>query len=212
MKNNRGRRRHFTLVEILMVTGMICLIVALIAVAYNGVYRSWATRNTIAAMKATHLTLDRFNLANGYFPQTEITSPEHALGWQIKATGDSDYDPAINALARDLLQTVTPYAFAFTNQWVCVFDDFGPKPPSATAGQIHPIYYVYPYLNTGTLALFSKGKDNAAGTSSDTDDIIYLPRGLNSGAYNLKPGFYMVRVDKDGNINCDPEDIEPLAE
>ena len=52
--------KRFTLVEILMVTGMICLLAALILVAYNGVYRSWASKNTIATMKAAHLALDRW--------------------------------------------------------------------------------------------------------------------------------------------------------
>ena len=200
MKNNRGRQRHFTLVEILMVSGMICLIVALIAVAYNGVYRSWATRNTMATMKATHLALDRFNLANGYFP-------ERTSLFALNFAADSG-DPAIRQLAKDLLQVAAPYAFEFSDHTVRVFDDFGPKPPSATVGQIHSIYYIYPYGNTGTFALFSRGKDNA--WDGDTDDIIYLPNGLASP--NLKAGFYMVRVNSSGAINCDPEDIEPLAE
>ena len=66
MKRNRN---CFTLVEILMVAGMICLVAALIVVAYNGIYRSWATGNTVAVMKGAHLALDRHMLENGSYPE-----------------------------------------------------------------------------------------------------------------------------------------------
>jgi len=199
MRNNRRSNRRFTLVEILMVTGMICIIAALIIVTYNGVYRSWSTGNTVAAMKNTHLALDRFRLPNGYLPEQ---ASYFALNY---ATNDPD--PALQALARDLLTSAAPYAFKFSDHIVRIFDDFGPKPPAAGKDDIHPIYYIYPYKNTGTLALFSRGKDGV--WNGDTDDIIYLPNGLD--ALKLEPGFYMVQLSGDGTITCDPEDIEPLA-
>ncbi len=200
MRNNRRSGRRFTLVEILMVTGMICIIAALIIVTYNGVYRSWSTGNTVAAMKNIHLALDRFRLANGYLP--EQTSPDKL------AFSTADSDPVRQVLARDLLTTVAPYAFEFSDHTVGVFDDFGPKPPTALKADIHSIYYIYPYKNTGTFALFSLGKDGVAG--GDTDDIIYLPGGL--AANGLKPGFYMVKLNVGGDIACDNDDIEPLAD
>ena len=194
-KRSGGKIRPFTLVEILMVAGMICVIIVLIVVGYNGVYRSWAVRNTVAAMKNVHLVLERFRLENGYLPKKD--SPE-AL-----SCSTSDADPARKALARDLLQTVHPYARDFDGT-VKVFDDFGSK---TQEGKIRPIYYIYPYKNTQTFALLSKGKDGDF--DEDGDDIIYLPAGL-SGK-NLPPGFYLVKLDDDGDIQGGSDDIEPLA-
>ena len=90
--------RQFTLVEILMVAGMICLIAAMILVAYNGVYRSWASRNTIATMKAAHLALDRYMLEHGAYPGRNTRVTLQSL------TDANSNDPYIAKLANDLLQ------------------------------------------------------------------------------------------------------------
>ena len=179
--------KRFTLVEILMVTGMICLIAALIVVAYNGVYRSWASKNTVATMKAAHLAIDRYMLENGSFP------------WKKGDSGKLEFasnssDPELNKFAKNLLQDCTPYSAEKSNK-VTVFDDFGKK---------EPIYYVFEHRSNKTFALMSKGKDGEWGGS---DDIIYLPKG--DSAKNLKSGFYMCSADASGDINGD---VEPLAQ
>ena len=182
--------KRFTLVEILMVTGMICLIAALIIVAYNGVYRSWSSKNTIATMKAAHLALDRYMLENGSYP------------WEKGSNGKLEFavnssDPELNKLAKWLLQDCTPYSTEKSNK-VTVFDDFGKK---------EPIYYVFDHRNNKTYALMSKGKNGAWG---DDDDIIYLPKGDKDK--NLKPGFYMCTSSADGSLPTNNNDIEPLAQ
>ncbi len=191
-------RKRFTLVEVLMVTGMICIIAALILVSYNGVYRSWSSRNTIAAMKTAQLALDRFRLETGAFPNAPNG---RSMTWN---TADAD----LGSLARNLLQDCSPFAFEFANHDVVVFDDFGPKPPSASESEIHAIRYIYPYADTKTFALFSMGKDGQF--NNDNDDIIFLPAGLSSR--NLKPGFYMVKLNNSLVIQGSGDDIEPLAE
>ena len=187
MRVMKQRTDHFTLVEILMVTGMICLIAALIAVAYNGVYRSWATRNTIATMKAAHLALDKYMLENGAYP----TSSKKTLQDVVKDVTGND-----SKLVNDLLQNCAPYSQKDGNS-VKIFDDFGDK------DNPHHIYYVFPAANTASFALLSAGKDGNPGTD---DDIIYLPAGCTSP--NLKPGFYMGVTTASGGIS----DYEPLAQ
>ena len=185
--------KRFTLVEILMVTGMICLIAALIIVAYNGVYRSWSSKNTIATMKAAHLALDRYMLENGSFP------------WKDGSSGRLEFisNPGIESdlekckLAKGLLHDCTPYSVEHNNK-VTVFDDFGKK---------EPIYYVFAHQNNKTFALMSKGKNGKWG---DDDDIIYLPKGDKDK--NLKPGFYMCTTDEEGKLPSSTDDIEPMAQ
>ena len=186
-----SQKKRFTLVEILMVTGMICLIAALIVVAYNGVYRSWSSKNTIATMKAAHLALDRYMLENNGYPlQNWSNSSNGYLRFAVNSS-----DPAIVKLAKDLLQDCAPYSYE-DNSRVIVFDDFGPKPPNTPSA----IHYVFPYGNS--FALISKGKNGAWGGD---DDIIYLPTGNGT----LKPGFYTGKLDEgDGSI----EDAEPIAQ
>ena len=186
--------KRFTLVEILMVTGMICLIAALIVVAYNGVYRSWSSKNTIATMKAAHLALDRYMLENNSYPWKKNT--KGILEFTYKDEDAQDYDPSIRKLTKDLLQDCTPYSKEESNK-VVVFDDFGKK---------EPIYYVFPHRENKTYALISKGKDGKWGGE---DDIIYLPKG--DSDKNLKPGFYMCTSDNDGILPNNADDIEPLA-
>lgn len=181
----KQRKNHFTLVEILMVTGMICLIAALIAVAYNGVYRSWATRNTIAAMKGAHLALDKYMLEHGSYPRQ--TSREK-LGTVASGTAEG------KQLINDLLQNCAPFAQK-DGTAVKVFDDFG------DTENIQEIFYVFPAANSTSFALISSGKDGLPGTD---DDIIYLPGGNNT----LKPGFYMGTATSDGAVS----EAEPLAQ
>ena len=181
----KSQKKRFTLVEILMVTGMICLIAALIVVAYNGVYRSWASKNTVAAMKAAHLAIDRYIQANNSFPWDKGSSGKLEF-----ATNSSD--PEINKLAKELLQNCSPYSYERSNK-VVIFDDFGKK---------EPIYYVFEHKSNKTFALMSKGKD---GDWGGEDDIIYLPKG-DSGA-NLKSGFYMCTSNASGNISGNTEPI-----
>ena len=192
-----SQKKRFTLVEILMVTGMICLIAALIVVAYNGVYRSWSSKNTIATMKAAHMALDRYMLENNNYPQQNWNSESALLRFQ--STGS---DPVQIKLAKDLLQACAPYSYEHNsndNSNVTVFDDFGPKPP----GNYHAIYYVFPYGSTNSFALMSMGKDGEWGGD---DDIIYLPIGNRS--QNLKPGFYMCTISSSGSYS----NLEPLAQ
>ena len=179
--------KRFTLVEILMVTGMICLIAALIVVAYNGVYRSWASKNTIATMKAAHLAIDRYMLENGSFPWANGNSGK--LEFDVNSS-----DPEIKKLAKALLQECTPYSYEKSNK-VIAFDDFGKK---------EPIYYVFEHRSNKTFALMSKGKDGEWGGD---DDIIYLPKGDSNK--HLKPGFYMCSSDSSGDIK---NTVEPLAQ
>ena len=168
------RNRHcFTLVEILMVAGMICLVAALIIVAYNGIYRSWATGNTVSVMKAAHLALDRHMLENGSYP--EKTS-QAAL---------EDVVVPKSKLALDLFQECAPYSEKDDNGKVAVYDDFGKK---------SDIRYIFPLKNTNSFALISAGKD---GDFGNHDDIIYLPVGNGT----LQPGFYTGKLDEsDGSI------------
>ena len=218
--------RGFTLVEILGITAIIAIIVYLVVVGYNGVYRSWATRNTIAAMKNVHLVLDKFRHEFGYFPvkSTSVGTDGSPFELCIYENGDGDYlkkfryggskgDPNYKILGRNLVQQVHPYARDFNGTFK-VFDDFGPR---NDADKVHPIYYAYPYSTTGTFALFSKGKDGRWGRDGfknyDEDDIIYLPAGLDlSGGVHLRPGFYLVRLNDSGVIQGSADDIEPLAQ
>ena len=197
----KSQKKRFTLVEILMVTGMICLIAALIVVAYNGVYRSWASKNTVAAMKAAHLAIDRYIQANNSFPWDKGTKGK--LEFTYKDEDEEDYDPSIKKLAKDLLQDCTPYSYE-KNKTVTVFDDFGPKTPHE---EVQVIYYVFEHKSNKTFALMSKGKD---GDWGGEDDIIYLPKGDSSK--NLKPGFYMCSSDENGSLPGSADDIEPLAQ
>lgn len=175
--------RQFTLVEILMVAGMICLIAAMILVAYNGVYRSWASRNTIATMKAAHLALDRYMLEHGAYPAA-------ATRTTLRTVAGTD-----SKFVKDLLQECSPYSMLDGNN-VVVFDDFGPH-----TGGVHQIEYVFPASGSNSFALISAGKDGNFGT---IDDIIYLPGGNGS----LKPGFYMGTTTNNGGVS----NVEPLAQ
>ena len=167
-----SQKKRFTLVEILMVTGMICLIAALIVVAYNGVYRSWSSKNTIATMKAAHLALDRYMLENGSYPtETSKKTLENVSGKSVK-------------LAKELLQDCAPYSKADGSK-TKVFDDFGKE---------IDIYYVYPAKDSNSFALISDGKDGIPNTD---DDIIYLP----AGNKTLKPGFYIGKTTDDGSVS-----------
>ena len=195
--------KRFTLVEILMVTGMICLIAALIVVAYNGVYRSWSSKNTVATMKAAHLALDRYMLENGSFPKKWIDNKKGKLEFTYKDKSESGYEPSERKLAKDILQECAPYSYE-KNKTVTVFDDFGPKTPH---DDVQVIYYVFPHSNNKTFALMSKGKNGKWG---DDDDIIYLPKGDKDK--NLKPGFYMCTTDEDGKLPSNTDDIEPMAQ
>ncbi|MBE6402257.1 MAG: type II secretion system protein [Lentisphaerae bacterium] len=190
--------KRFTLVEILMVTGMICLIAALIVVAYNGVYRSWSSKNTVATMKAAHLALDRYMLENNTYP---VQSWNSGTGGYLRFAANSS-DPAIAKLAADLLQAGAPYSYERSNT-VTLYDDFGPKPP----GNYHALYYVFPYGNTNSFAIMSMGKNGEWGGD---DDIIYLPVGDRN--HNLKSGFYLCSIeDSNGDIENYGE-LEPLAQ
>ena len=102
--------KSFTLVEILMVTGIICIIAALILVAYNGVYQSWSTGNTAAAMKSAHLALDKYMLENGSYP---VAADSSELGKLCqKSKDDSDIiKTAKDKLLEDLLQDCSPYSY-----------------------------------------------------------------------------------------------------
>ena len=175
------------LLEILMVTGMICLIAALIIVAYNGVYRSWSSKNTVATMKAAHLAIDRYMLENGSFPWKKGDSGKLEF-----VTNSSDQE--LNKFAKNLLQDCTPYSVEKSNK-VMVFDDFGKK---------EPIYYVFEHRSNKTFALMSKGKDGDWGGG---DDIIYLPKGDSTKI--LKPGFYMCTSSTSGAIDGE---IEPIGQ
>lgn len=170
MKQNK---RSFTLVEILMVTGIICLIAALILVAYNGVYQSWSTGNTAAAMKAAHLALDKYMLENGSYPKQETADNlENVAG-------------ADTRLSRQLLQDCAPYSNKKSSGKVEIFDDFGKKAA---------IKYVFPVSNSSSFALISAGKDGSYYTE---DDIIYLPGGTTS----IKPGFYTGKTTSSGGLS-----------
>lgn len=205
----RKQVKRFTLVEILMVTGMICLLAALILVAYNGVYRSWASKNTIATMKAAHLALDRYMLENGSYPvQSWDTDEDGYLRFRTE-----NADPAIIKLAKDLCQSCKPFCFTHrigSNTMVTVYDDFGSKPSSENNfSGYQAIHYVFPYHDTNTFALMSRGMD---GEWDTPDDIIYLPNGHPSNP-TLKPGFYMCDVSTvNGGIPTNSNDIEPLAQ
>lgn len=212
--------RGFTLVEILGITAIIAIIVYLVVVGYNGVYRSWATRNTIAAMKNVHLVLDKFRHEYGYFP-VKSTSTAYPVPLSFYQSGHGNSKPFryttdgnFRVLGRQLVQQVHPYAREFTGGVIKVFDDFGPRDD---VDGVHPIHYTYPYLTTGTFALFSKGKDGRWGREGfknyDEDDIIYLPAGLElSDGVHLRPGFYLVRLNDSGVIQGSADDIEPLAQ
>ena len=181
MKRNKS---VFTLVEILMVSGMICLIIALILVTYNGVYRSWASRNTIATMKAAHLALDRYMLENGSYPVAKDDLGKVAA------------DLTAKKLFNDLLQDCAPFCYKKAANELWIFDDFGKKPPETP----NYIYYKFPVNNS--FVLMSKGKN---GDWGGDDDIIYLPVGNGT----LKPGFYLCSTNADGAISGD---VEPLAQ
>ena len=194
MKQNR---HCFTLVEILMVTGMICMIAALIVVAYNGVYRSWSTGNTVATMKAAHLALDKYMLENNAYPvQAWDNDTDGYLRFAVNSNA-----PSVAKLAADLLQECAPYSYEDNNHTV-IYDDFGPKPPATP----HAIHYVFPYLNR-SFALMSKGKDGAWGGD---DDIIYLPVG--DPANGLKPGFYNCSIQSASGSIASYANIEPIAQ
>ena len=171
-KRMRVQKKRFTLVEILMVTGMICLIAALIIVAYNGVYRCWSSKNTIATMKAAHMALDRYMLENGSYPtETSKKTLEEVSKKSVK-------------LAKELLQDCAPYSKTDGSN-TKVFDDFGKE---------SDIYYVYPAKKSTSFALLSAGKDGIWNTN---DDIIYLPAGTDT----LKPGFYIGKTTDDGSVS-----------
>lgn len=180
----------FTLVEILTVAAMICLIMSVILVAYNGVYRSWATSNTVAAMKSAHLALDRYKLENGSYPAGNKTLGE---------IGNSN-----KRLQKDLLNDCSPYSFMNGNDLI-IYDDFGNKPTSTSQAGVQEIYYAS-LADTSekrdTFVLFSPGKD---GKWSTEDEIIYLPHGYHTK--DLKPGFYRCGVDINGNISGEIETI-----
>lgn len=187
-------KHAFTLVEILTVAAMICLIMAVIVVAYNGVYRSWATSNTIAAMKSAQLALEKFKLENGTFPTGSGT---------LGAMSDSN-----SKLADDLLQNCSPYSFKKDNNKVIVFDDFGDKPnkDKPNPANMQEIHYVHlaGSEDRDIFMLMSKGKDGAWGGE---DDVIFLPFGL--PGKSIKAGFYLCSTNESGNISGE---LEPLIE
>ena len=190
----KQKQKSFTLVEILTATAIICLLAAVILIAYNGIYRSWATANTVATMKSAHLALDRFALENTRYP-TGID--------RLGAVADSSEGSP--KLAKDLFQECAPYSFMNGSE-LCIFDDFGTKPAAGNNDSINnmkEIYYIYPYNETNTFVLASKGKN---GDWQGDDDIIYLPFGLPG----TKPGFYY------GNINVSTGlvegELEPIAQ
>lgn len=190
-------KRCFTLVEILMVTGIICLIAALILVSYNGIYRSWSTGNTIAAMKSAHLALDRYMLENGSY----IPSDKVELGKLWNQTGVDA--KAGKKLFNDLLQECSPYSYKKSATELWIYDDYGQKPPKAP----NFIYYRYPMENSKGFALFSMGKNGEFGGG---DDVVYLSQ----GDKDRKPGFYLCSVqESSGKLTISNSDeIEPLAQ
>lgn len=187
----RMKQRSYTLVEILMVAGMIALIAALILVTYNGVYRSWSTGNTVAAMKGAHLALDRYMLEHGSYPVCNLTTMREMAA----AVGDAK-------LTHGLLQDCSPYSKKYGTDGVIIFDDFGDKKGS----NLHEIKYIYtPSVNgLASFVLISAGRDGVFG-SDEGDDVIYLP----SGNSTLKPGFYTGSF-KTGTGEI--EDAEPIAQ
>ena len=183
----KQKQKSFTLVEILMVAGMIALIAAVVIVSYNGIYRSWATGNTVATMKCAHLAIDKHMLENGTYPIGNDT-----LGKIAKNTSSK--------LMSELKQECSPYSYE-KNGNLLIFDDFGPKPPKTPC----EIYYKFPIdSTTNAFMLMSMGKDGSWGGE---DDIIYLPFGW--AAKNLKPGFYMATVTSAGAISGE---LEPIAQ
>ncbi|MBE6368964.1 MAG: type II secretion system protein [Lentisphaerae bacterium] len=182
------RTQHsFTLVEILMVAGMIALVAAIVIVSYNGIYRSWSTGNTVGAMKCAHLAIDRHMLETGTYPIANDTLGKVAKNASAK-------------LVAELKQDCSPYSYV-KNGDLLIYDDFGPKPPKAP----REIYYKFPIdSNTNAFMLMSMGKDGSWGGD---DDIIYLPFGW--PAKDLKPGFYMATTSASGGISGE---IEPIAQ
>ena len=192
-------RHAFTLVEILTVAAMICLIIAVIVVAYNGVYRSWASGNTIAAMNSAQLALEKYKLEVGHFP----------TGSGKLSDVTSGNDDNMKKLREDLLQNCSPFSYQDGSK-VVVFDDFGDKPDKnkPNLGKIQEIYYVH-LAGTDSekrdiFMLMSMGKDGAWGGD---DDIVFLPFGLPSKS--IKAGSYLCSTDADGKIEGE---LEPLAQ
>ena len=178
------QKNRFTLVEILTVSAMICLVMAVILIAYNGIYRSWATKNTIATMKAAQLPLDKFKLENEMYP----VNSGNTLGSAVHGEA---------VLKKELHQACSPFS-QMNGNTLLVFDDFGDKKAP------QEIYYVAPVENRNTFMLMSKGKDGEWGGE---DDIVFLPHGLESK--NLKPGFYMCNATGSGTVSGE---IEPIAQ
>ena len=190
------RARHtFTLVEILTVAAMICLIMSAILVAYNGVYRSWATGNTIAAMKSAHLALGKFKQQHGFFPQGSDTLGKVAKG----ADKAHKFEGKNNSLVHNLLQDCSPYSF-MNGDVLMIFDDFGNKPNKNSQSGVKEIYYAC--SNQNDFKLMSMGKD---GDWGGNDDIVYLPYGDST----YKPGFYRCTTSGAGGISGE---VEPLSE
>lgn len=179
-------QRRFTLVEILMVAAMICLIMAVILIAYNGVYRSWASGNTAAVMKSAQLPLDKYKQENnGVYPAGKGT------------LGSIVHDK--ETLKKELLQACSPLSYMNGNT-LQIFDDFGDKPPKTP----QEIYYISPLESRNTFMLMSMGKNGEWGGD---DDIIFLPHGHDG--HNLRSGFYVCNVNEDGTITGE---IEPMAQ
>ena len=184
-------RHAFTLVEILTVTAMICLIMAVIVVAYNGVYRSWASGNTIAAMNSAQLALEKYKLEVGHFPT--------GSGKLSDVTGGGDDN--MKKLRENLLQNCSPFSYQDGNK-VVVFDDFGDKPPKAP----QEIYYVHlaDSEKRDIFMLMSMGKDGAWGGN---DDVVFLPFGL--PGKSIKAGSYLCSTNASGTVTGE---LEPLAQ
>ena len=199
MKQNK---RSFTLVEVLVVAGIICIIAALILVTYNGVYQSWSTGNTAATMKSAQLALDKYMLENGSYP-VEDNGTELGKICQKSSTDSNVIKAAKDKLFNDLLQDCAPYSYKNSSTELWIFDDYGPKPPKDPK----EIFYRFPMDNSKGFALFSKGKDGKWGNG---DDVVYLSQGDN----NHKPGFYLCTVkDTSGKLSIDTnEDVEPIAQ
>ena len=190
-------RHAFTLVEILTVTAMICLIMAVIVVAYNGVYRSWASGNTVAAMNSAQLALEKYKLEVGHFPTgsgklSEVTSVD---------------DENMKKLREGLLQSCSPFSYQDGNK-VLVFDDFGDKPDKnkSNLGKIQEIYYVHlaESEERDIFMLMSMGKDGAWGGG---DDVVFLPFGMPKKS--IKAGSYLCSTSESGTITGE---LEPLAQ
>lgn len=198
---NTSIQYRFSLVEILVVVGIIAILLGLSGAGYNAVQRKIARARTEATLNKIRIGLESYKSKYGYYPQQAAIGPFHldindprvpAGQPQNNFNGSIEYskmskEDAVVVKYYDVNSNPVNY-YAVTDGWKTAIRDT--HSPTVDAFQVGGkgapyILYVCPGLvNTSSYDLFSAGHDRKFkwDTGSDVDESVNTdniwPQGL----------------------------------